>query len=120
MPILESAKKGQFEAVVSAHSLAEAYSTLTRMPVPFRISPQHAGLAIEGNVLSVMTVVALTADDYRDLLQPLAQNNLAGGVTYDAVMAWVALKAQVDQRITLNAKDFRRVVPALAAQVIAP
>ncbi len=120
LPMLASAKNGQLDAVVSAHSLAETYSTLTRMPPPLRISPQHAWLAIKSNVLSVMTVFALTANDYRDLIEHLAQNNIAGGVTYDAVIAWAAVKTQVDQIITLNAKDFRRIVPALAAKVVVP
>jgi len=120
LPVLASAQRGQLEAVVSAHSLAEAYAVLTRMPPPHRISPARAWLALEANVLSVMQVYALSATDYRDLLEHLAQNNIAGGVTYDGVIAWVAYKAQVDQIITFNAKDFRRVVPALAAQVVIP
>ena len=118
--ILQQIEQGQLSAVVSAHSLAETYSTLTRMPLPLRVLPLPAWRAVEANLALGFTVFALTAADYRDLLEHLAQNNIAGGVTYDGVIAWVAYKAQVDQIITFNAKDFRRVVPALAAQVVIP
>jgi hypothetical protein len=30
------------------------------------------------------------------------------------------MKTQVDQIITLNTKDFRRIIPALAAKVVVP
>lgn len=120
LPVLVKAQSGQLEAVVSAHSLAETYSVLTRMPLLLRISPARAWLAIEANVLSVMQVYALSSIEYRELLEHLAQTNLTGGITYDCVIAWVALKTQVDQIITLNPKDFRRVVPALSAQIIVP
>ena len=120
LPILSQARSGQLNAIVSAHSVAETYAVMTRLPPPLRVSPKQAWLAIEANVISCMTIHALSAADYRDLIEHLAQHNLAGGVTYDAVIGWVAMKTQVDQIITFNTKDFRRVVPALSAQVITP
>ncbi|MGH9843289.1 MAG: PIN domain-containing protein [Blastocatellia bacterium] len=112
------AKRREINAIVSAHTLAECYSVLTRIPPPQRISPENAWRAIKENVLSVMDVIALTADDYRDLLEHLSQNGIAGGVVYDGVIAWVAVKAQVDQVVTLNTKDFRRIHPAIASQLV--
>lgn len=120
LPILSQAQSGQLSAVISAHSVAEAYSVMTRLPPPLRISPNRARFAIEANVFSCMTIHALSAADYRDLIEHLAQNNLAGGVIFDAVIAWVAMQTQVDQIITFNTKDFRRVVPALTAKVVSP
>ena len=75
---------------------------------------------IERNILNYMEVVALTADDYRDLIRHLSQVGIAGGAVYDGVIACAAAKAQVDHIITFNARDFRRVYPALAAGVIVP
>jgi len=120
LPVMKQIRHGQLDAVISAHSLAECYAVITRMPPPPRLSPPQTWQLIQRDVLSLMTVFALTANDYRDLIEHLAQNNIAGGVTYDAVIAWAAVKTQVDQIITLNAKDFRRVVPALAAKVVIP
>lgn len=117
---LEKAKNGDIEAIVSAHTLAEVYSVLTRMPRPLRVSPGVALQLIERNILSCIEVLALTADEYCDLIRHLAQIGIVGGAVYDAVIACAAAKAQVDHIVTFNARDFRRVYPALAASVIVP
>lgn len=119
-PWLLKAKKGEVEAIVAAHALAEAYAVLTRLPRPLRVSPAMAGQLIEHNVLNFIEVIALTSADYRDLIQHLARVGIAGGATYDAVIACVAAQAQVDHIVTFNARDFRRVYPALAASIIVP
>lgn len=62
----------------------------------------------------------IEADEYIDLIRHLSQTGIAGGATYDAVVACAAAKAQVDHILTLNSKDFQRVYPALAASVITP
>jgi predicted nucleic acid-binding protein len=120
LPILSSVLGGKIAAVVSAHSIAETYSVLTRMPPPLRISPTRARIAPEANVFSSMTVHALTAGDYRNLIEHLEFHKLTGGITFDAVIAWVAIQTQVDQIITLNVRDFRRIAPALTAKVVTP
>jgi len=117
---LEKAKNGEIEAIVSAHSLAEVYSVLTRMPRPLQVSTAVALQLIERNILNYTKVIALTADDYRDLIRHLSQAGIAGGAVYDGIIANVAAKEQVDQIVTLNAKDFHRVYPSLAANVIVP
>jgi predicted nucleic acid-binding protein len=117
---LEKAKNRDIEAIVSAHSLAEVYSVLTRMPRPLQVSTDVALRLIEHDILNYTEVIALTADDYRNLIRHLSQAGIAGGAVYDGIIASVAAKAQVDQIITLNARDFRRVYPSLAASVIVP
>jgi len=117
---LEKAKNGDIEAIVSAHSLVEVYSVLTRMPRPLQVSTNVALQLIESNILNYSEVIALTADDYRDLIRHLSQVGIAGGAVYDGIIACAAAKAQVDQIITLNARDFRRIYPALAASVVVP
>ena len=120
VPVLKQVQQGQLEGVISAHSLAECYSVITGFPRPHRLSPAKTWQLLQQDVLAFMPVFALAADDYRDILQHLVKNGLAGGVTYDAVIAWVAMQTQVDQIITFNTRDFRRVVPTLTAQVITP
>jgi predicted nucleic acid-binding protein len=66
---LEKAKNGDIEAIVSAHTLAEVYSVLTRMPRPLQVSTGVALQLIERNILNYTEVIALTADDYRDLIR---------------------------------------------------
>lgn len=117
---LEKLKNGQVQTVVSAHTLAETYSTLTGMPRPYRVSPNAAWQIIERYLLNQIEVIALTKDDYVNLIRQLSQNGIAGGAVYDGVIACAAAKAQVDHIVTFNARDSRRVYPSLAASVIVP
>ncbi|MDQ3013232.1 MAG: PIN domain-containing protein [Acidobacteriota bacterium] len=113
-------KSGKIEAVVSAHTLAEVYAVLTRLPKPQSSSPATAWQLIEHNILNFVQIIPLTGDEYVDLIRQLSQIGIAGGATYDAVIACAAAKAQVDHIVTFNARDFRRVYPSLAASVIVP
>ena len=56
-------KYGRAEACCGAHTLAEVYSALTRMPGRHRISAEQAILFIE-NVHERLTVVSLDAEEY--------------------------------------------------------
>lgn len=42
------------------------------------------------------------------------------GVTYDALILYAALKAEADQMLTLNEKDFRRIYPELTDKISSP
>src|SRR5579864_5010455 len=76
-----------------AHSLAEIYATLTRMPGRHRISGEQAMLFI-GSLLERLTVVALDGDEYARCLASSAALGIVGGATYDALLARCAIKAQ--------------------------
>lgn len=106
--------------MVAAHSLAELYAILTRLPLKPPIPPSMAWQMIRENVLAVLEVIPLSEDDYHSVLEHLPQTGIAGGVTYDALIAYAAIKAQVDQLITLNEKDFRKVCPTLSERIVAP
>ncbi|BAY06216.1 PilT protein domain protein [Anabaena cylindrica PCC 7122] len=46
--------------------------------------------------------------------------NIMGGVIYDALIAQIAIKHNIDQIVTLNAKDFTRLSNQIAQLVIVP
>jgi predicted nucleic acid-binding protein len=75
---------------------------------------------IQHNVLEACEVLVLSAADYVSLLNHLADLEIAGGPANDALLLHAAWKAGVDQVITLNADDFRRVYPALADKIVSP
>jgi len=50
----------------------------------------------------------------------LSENGLAGGITYDALIARVAQKSRVERLVTFNAEDFKRVWPEGDKVVAAP
>ena len=117
---LQRAKAQTDTGLIAAHTLAELYAILTRLPVNPRISPALALQLIRSNVLVTCTVVALADADYVTVLDHLARLGIAGGAVYDALLLHTAWKAGVDQVVTLNAHDFRRVYPALADKIVAP
>ncbi len=120
LPWLQQTKQGKITAIVVSHTLAELYSVLTSLPLQPRISPSTAWHLIKENILSTVEVVNLSQEDYKAVLEHLSQQNLAGGATYDALIAHAASKAGVDQLVTFNEKDFRKVYPSLSRMVVVP
>ncbi|MGQ9491211.1 MAG: PIN domain-containing protein [Anaerolineae bacterium] len=119
-PWLQRVKAKADAGIVAAHSLAEMYAILTRLPMRPAIPPDIAREIIAVNVLDTCEVVTLSAADYVTLLNHLAALKIAGGAVYDALLLHAAAKAGVDQMVTLNAHDFRRIYPALADKVVSP
>ncbi len=115
---LEKVRNKVHVGFVSAHSLAELYAILTRLPVKPAISPSEAQELIKDSVMEVCEVVALTAQDYDAVLNHLANIGIIGGVVYDALIMYVGAKVEVDLIVTLNEKDFKRVYPELANRIV--
>jgi predicted nucleic acid-binding protein len=109
-----------FEMVVAAHSLAEVYSVLTRLPLRPPISPKAAWQFLEQNVLRTGNLVALSPHEYRAVIEDAAREGWIGGMIYDALIARVADTVQADHLISLNVAHFQRVWPAGAARIASP
>ncbi len=120
LPWFERVTLGSDQGFISAHTLAEVYSALTTLPIHPLLSPVEARRLIQENVIDKFEIIALTSTDYTELIEHLSGLDIIGGATYDAIHLRAAAKAEVDQVVTLNAKDFRRVYPALADKIIAP
>src|SRR5207245_72412 len=88
-----------------AHSLAEVYSTLTRMPGKHRISGEQAMLFI-GNIRERLSIVALSGDEYADALGASAALGIVGGGIYDAMLAHCAIKAQAEDIYSWNGRHY--------------
>ncbi len=117
-PWLDQVLAGADTGVICAHSLAELYSTLTRMPLQPKITATDALDLIRENVLGSFEIVGLSPADYMAILEDLHQRNLVGGVTYDALIMYAAIKAGVDKVITVNGRDFLRLFPQFSGEVI--
>jgi predicted nucleic acid-binding protein len=89
----------------AAHSLAEVYSTLTRMPGKHRISGEQAMLFI-GSIRDRLSIIALSGDEYADGLQASAALGIVGGGIYDAMLANCALKAKAKAIYTWNTRHY--------------
>lgn len=103
----------------AAHCLAEVYSVITGMPGKDRASPDEALLFLD-NVRERLSVVALDADDYVQMLKDAAVNGIVGGGIYDAIAGGCAAKAKAETLYTWNVKHFKRLNADVAARVKTP
>lgn len=87
------------------HSLAEVYSTLTRMPGKHRISGEQAMLFI-GSIRERLSIIALNGDEYVDSLQASAAQGIVGGGIYDAMLAHCAVKARAEVIYSWNVRHY--------------
>jgi predicted nucleic acid-binding protein len=106
------------QACCSLHTLAELYSTLTRMPNT-HVSGNEALRFIE-NVERGLTLITLEALDYRSALERAATEGMTGGLIYDAILIQSAIKAKAETIYTWNVVHFRRFGPDVAKRVKAP
>ena len=88
-----------------AHSLAEVYSTLTRMPGKHRISAEQAMLFI-GSIREKLSVITLGGDEYAESLQAASALGIVGGGIYDAMLARCALKASAEAIYSWNIRHY--------------
>ena len=91
------------EACCGAHTLAEIYSTLTRMPGKYRVTGDQAMLFV-GSVLERLSVIALSAEEYATALNVWSQAGVTGGTIYDALLTSCALKRKPDD-LFVNLRD---------------
>jgi predicted nucleic acid-binding protein len=102
---LDRRSNRQDQLVLAAHSLAETYSVLTRLPAARRLRAADALATIEANWRSAPTV-HLTATETWTALEEAVRLGAVGGRTYDALIARAAIKARADTILTWNVRDF--------------
>ena len=110
-PWLQKGQSADVELCVTAHSLAELYSTLTNLPLSPRLSGGLARQLIRDNVDGRARIVEWTRSDYQRTLDRAAELHITGGTIYDALIARTAEKLKVDVLLTFNVRHFRRVWP---------
>ncbi len=71
-------------------------------------------------VFEQFEVIALSMADYTAVIEQAAASGIIGGAVYDALIVQAAVKADANQIVTLNARDFRRVRPDLADKIVSP
>ncbi|WP_245642914.1 PIN domain-containing protein [Piscicoccus intestinalis] len=71
------------------HALVETYSVLTRLPAGIRLEPDDAAAVIDAN----FTVMDAAAREGADAHRRLAAAGIAGGASYDGIVAMAAADA---------------------------
>jgi predicted nucleic acid-binding protein len=103
----------------AAHSLAEVYSTLTRMPGKHRISGEQAMLFI-GSIRERLSIIALTGDEYADALLASSALGIVGGGIYDAMLAHCAIKAAAETIYSWNGRHYSLCGPEVMRRLRTP
>ncbi|MDR3359644.1 MAG: PIN domain-containing protein [Bifidobacteriaceae bacterium] len=85
---------------LTAHSLAEAYAVLTRLPGGARLAPEHAASILEDGFGPALAIDPRTAVSVH---RRLAEAGIAGGAVFDALIALTALEHQA----VLVSRDIR-------------
>ncbi|MDJ0659429.1 MAG: PIN domain-containing protein [Crocosphaera sp.] len=116
---LKEVKSGKIQGIICTHTLAELYSVLTRLPITPPLSPQLVQQLIREN-LTKFEVISLSPEDYHSVINKMVTLNLTGGGIYDALIAQVVFKVDVDKLLTLNPNHFRRLGEEIARLVEIP
>ena len=103
----------------AAHSLAEVYATLTRLPGKQRMTCQQALLFVD-DIRKRLTIVALDEDEYWLAITESVAEGIIGGTIYDTLIARCALKARATIIYTWNLTHFRRLRSEIAKSVATP
>jgi predicted nucleic acid-binding protein len=103
----------------AAHSLAEVYATLTRLPGPQRMGCEQALLFLD-DMRDRLTTITLDNEEYCSAIADAAAEGVLGGTIYDALIAQCALKAKAAIIFTWNVDHFRRLGPEIAKRVRTP
>ena len=109
----------QSDGFCAAHSLAEVYSTMTRLPVKPAIPPDQAWLFVQ-DIVDRFTIVALDSSEYIETIKDLVARGLGRSLIYDALIVRCARKAAVEHIFTWDINDFRRIAPDLTARIQTP
>ena len=94
-------------AFCAAHTLAEVYSVMTRLPVRPRISPDQ-GLLFVDSIRERFSIVALSEKEVYEVIAAAAGQGVGGGKIYDAMILRCAEKSKAEAIFTWNLEDFRQ------------
>jgi predicted nucleic acid-binding protein len=111
LAVLEELVRRKHRGYMSAHSLTEIYSVLTRTPFKPPLYPSEAWQIIENTMLPYLELVTLTGKEYEEVVRRCAASGWSGGRIHDAVHVRCAQKADSDRLYTFNVKDFRALSP---------
>ncbi len=106
-------------ACCAAHSLAEVYATLTRLPGILGLNVDQALLLLD-SVAERLELISLEPSEYRHAIREAATGGMIGGTIYDALLGRCALKARATTIYTWNVTHFRMLGIDIAEKVRTP
>lgn len=119
-PLMDLIGTGKHEGFISAHGLTEIYSVMTRTPFSPRFSPAEVWQVLSDDILPVLELVALTNNDYRDVVRQCASMGFRSGRVHDLAHLWAAEKASCDRIYTFDVRAFQALAPHLSKRIVMP
>ncbi len=104
-------RRGGARFIVAAQALLECFSVLTRMPPPYRFSPEKALRLFRENLSGSAAISGVDPQLCWLTIRELSQQGLGGGLVYDAVIARSVRQAGATVLLTWNVRDFLLVAP---------
>ena len=102
---------GAVEGWVSAQTLAEVYSVLSRTPFEVPVYPEEALAMIEQSILPTFRIVDITRESYFAAISVCGNAGWKGGRVHDAVHIQAAAQAECDLIYTYDVEHFRSLGP---------
>jgi predicted nucleic acid-binding protein len=118
--VLDRVLNGVDVGCASAHSLAETFSVLSRMPTVPKLTPQDALAILERNIVPHFQLIALSPSDYPMVIRKLAVTGMGGGRIHDLLHLEAARKHLPERIYTLNEAEWKALAPDLRSLIAAP
>jgi predicted nucleic acid-binding protein len=115
---LEEVFAAEGGVILPLPALFEAYSVMTRLPAPHRLSPADALNLLEDSPLHRSSLVGLPGEEGWTFARTLVARGVAGGRTYDALIVACAKRGGASHILTLNQRHFEGLDPDI--EVIVP
>jgi len=110
---------GPGDIILPLQALVEAYSVMTRLPSPHRLSAKDAHTVLERSFRQRTIVVGLDGHEAWELIEDLSQRQIAGATSYDGLIASCARKGGAQRILTFNRAHFERLAAA-GLEVVVP
>jgi toxin FitB len=107
------------DVILPLQALVEAYSVMTRLPSPHRLSVKAALAILDRSLRQRTIVVGLDGEEAWTLIEDLSQRQIAGATSYDGVIAACARKGGAQRILTFNRSRFERLSGA-GLEVVVP
>jgi predicted nucleic acid-binding protein len=101
------------ELIVCHHSVLECYAVLTRLPRGWRTTGDEARRLIDETVRRNMTLADFDPTWVWGCVDWMADSRTVGGRSYDAFVADVLRRAEIEAIATFNISHFSGLVPGL-------
>ena|SRR5438552_6240814 len=118
--VLQRISQGDDAGFASAHSLAEAFSVLSRMPTVPKLTAKDVLAILEKNIIPHFTLVTLAASDYCDAIRALTAKGLGGGRIYDLLHIMASRKQALERIYTFNDNEWKLLAPDLESIIVSP